>query len=107
MHAAYHPAARTGQAVLREAVRVDPGRAHDLPVERTGEEPALVDVRHGTEQQCSGDTRNLINFHDASPGLILARGQPGAGPTLGFSDTKRTCRRGQGAAHWCFTTTVA
>src|SRR5215813_9556419 len=50
VQAAHDPAHRTGDAVLDERGRVDPGLAHYVYVEGTTEETALVDVRGGLEQ---------------------------------------------------------
>lgn len=55
--------ARSGDAVLSEPVRVDAHGADDLPVEGAAEEPALVDMRPGFEQERASNTWNRNGLH--------------------------------------------
>ena len=66
VQSAHHAARRAGQAVLREGGRVDTSRAHHVGVEGAAEEPALVHVRGGPENQDAVNAPDPLYLHLAS-----------------------------------------
>src|SRR5271165_2864983 len=79
MQAAYHPAHRTGQAVLDERGRVKSGSTQYLRIEGTAEEAAIIDMRAWPQQQGTIDARNRNDVHEFSlpaAGPMLARSRP-------------------------------
>ena len=79
VQAAYHPADGAGEAVLREAGRVDPRLPRDLRVERAGEETALVHVRGGPEQQSPRYACDLADIHPTVPRPVPVGRAPSRG----------------------------